>query len=452
MKTATQPEMIDIQALRVGMFIHLDVGWMSHPFPLSSFRITSAAQVATIRALGLPRVRWSPEQSDPAPVADASVDAAGDDTPVAANDADGAADEVAAIDTVPAALADPADVPAASGCEAAIVRQRQVDSQREALANCQRQYKEAARATRHAIEAVGTRPQEARAEAETLTRSLVDRMIGEQDLCIRMLGEGAADKASMHAVNVSIVSLLMGRCFGFSADEMLDLGVGALLHDIGKLDQPLRMRHHDDSFSPSEERVYEEHVELGLVQGRRMGLSSGAMAIIGQHHEHSDGSGFPGGLNSDRMTMGARILALVNRYDNLCNPHLPARAMTPHESLSVLFAQGRSKFDTSILGAFIKMMGVYPPGSTVQLTDNRHALVVSVNSSRPLKPSVLVHDVGVGRDEALIVDLEVMPGLGIRRSVKPQQLPADALAFLAPARQIAYFFEPAGPVEPGDTE
>ena len=62
--------------------------------------------------------------------------------------------------------------------------------------------------------------------------------------------------------------------------------------------------------------------------------------------------------------MAARIVALVNRYDNLCNPHLLARAMTPHESLSLLFAQGRSKYDTSILGAFIKMMGVYPPGST----------------------------------------------------------------------------------------
>src|SRR6186997_3560155 len=55
---------IDVQALRVGMFVHLDVGWMSHPFPLSSFRITSAAQLATIRSLGLRTVRWSPQQSD----------------------------------------------------------------------------------------------------------------------------------------------------------------------------------------------------------------------------------------------------------------------------------------------------------------------------------------------------------------------------------------------------
>src|SRR4029077_16928810 len=55
---------IDVQALRVGMFAHLHAGWISHPFPLSSFRITTAAQVATIRSLGLARVRWSPQDSD----------------------------------------------------------------------------------------------------------------------------------------------------------------------------------------------------------------------------------------------------------------------------------------------------------------------------------------------------------------------------------------------------
>jgi HD-GYP domain-containing protein (c-di-GMP phosphodiesterase class II) len=80
--------------------------------------------------------------------------------------------------------------------------------------------------------------------------------------------------------------------------------------------------------------------------------------------------------------------------------------VTPHEALSLLFAQGKNKFDPAILGTFIKMMGVYPPGSVVQLTDDRFAMVVGVNSSRPLQPRVLVHDPRVPSDEALILDLE----------------------------------------------
>ena len=86
-----------------------------------------------------------------------------------------------------------------------------------------------------------------------------------------MLAEGAGDKASMHAMNVGIISLLMGRCFGFCDEEMQDLGVGAMLHDIGKLELPARLRHREDNFSPNELRVYEEHVEMGLVQAQAHG-------------------------------------------------------------------------------------------------------------------------------------------------------------------------------------
>jgi putative nucleotidyltransferase with HDIG domain len=247
----------------------------------------------------------------------------------------------------------------------------------------------------------------------------------------------------MHAMNVTVIALLMGRCFGFIDEEMQDLGVGAMLHDVGKEELPVRLRHREDNFSPNELRVYQEHVETGVAQAKRMGLSAGATAVIAQHHEHADGSGFPDKLNSDRMTMAARIVALVNRYDNLCNPHVLARALSPHESLSLLFAQGRSKYDTSILGAFIKMMGVYPPGSMVQLTDDRYALVVAVNSTRPLKPSVIVHDPAMPRDEALVLDLESVAGLGIRRSVRAQQVPPTALDYLQPSTRVTYFFEPS---------
>jgi hypothetical protein len=182
-----------------------------------------------------------------------------------------------------------------------------------------------------------------------------------------------------------------------------------------------------------------------------MGLSAGATLVIAQHHEQADGSGFPKRLNLDRMTASARIVALVNRYDNLCNPAQPSRAMTPHEALSLMFAQGKNKFDATMLNAFIRMMGVYPPGSVVQLTDERYALVSAVNSSRPLKPRVLVHDAHVPRDEALLLDLEEATDIGIRRSLKPQQLPAAAAEYLAPRQRIAYFFEPAPHPLPEET-
>ena len=418
--------MIDVDALCVGMFVHLDLGWMSHPFPLGNFKIADAAQIATIRSLGLKQLRWSPAQSDVLEPSEAAAPAA----------------EAAPSLTPPTAFAESADALARRQ------HRQQLKREAESLALCERQFAEAAHACRLLTERVPQQPQAARAQAEALARALVDKMLVAGDLCIRLLSDAAGDKASVHALNVTVIALLMGRSFGLTESDMLDLGVGAMLHDIGKLELPDRVRHREEDLSSAELRFYEEHVARGVVLARKMGLSSGATLVLAQHHEHADGSGFPLRLNTDRMSVAARIVALVNRYDNLCNPNLPSHALTPHEALARLFAHGKTRFDTAILGAFIKMMGVYPAGSTVQLTDDRYAMVVGVNSSRPLRPRVLVHEARVPRDEALIVDLESQQGLGIRRSIKPQQLPLASLEYLAPRSRVSYFFEPMERIEP----
>jgi putative nucleotidyltransferase with HDIG domain len=427
MKEVPTPTLIDVAQLRIGMFVHLDGGWMSHPFPLSSFKIGSAAQIATIRSLGQQRVRWSPEKSDAAVVESLGGPAAADDPSLP--------------DTVPA---EAAMEPVSETPEAAQRRRLReaLLAQREALRVCEQQFAEATTACRRASELVLSQPQAAREQTEALAKAFVDKMIGQQEMCIRLLTEAAGDKASLHAVNVAVISLLMGKTFGLSAAEMLDLGVGAMLHDIGKTELPERVRHREEHFTPAENQFYQEHVAHGVTLAKKMGLASGAMLVIAQHHEHADGSGFPLRINSDRMTIASRIVSLINRYDNMCNPHVPSRALTPHEALSLLFAQGKNRYDTAILGGFIKMMGVYPPGSVVQLTDDRFAMVVSVNSSRPLKPRVMVHEPRVPRDEALLLNLENEPRVGIRRSLKPQQLPTESLDYLSPRPRVAYFFEP----------
>ena len=244
-----------------------------------------------------------------------------------------------------------------------------------------------------------------------------------------------------------------------------DMGVATLAHDATSLAPeygtlvPMRYMNADchfkvisvsalcmvhyleDSFTSAETKAYRDHVSLGVTRGKRMALSTGALQVLAQHHELADGTGFPGRIALDAMTPGSRLVALVNRYDNLCNPGPRGVALTPHEAVSVLFAQSRSKFDMPILSGFIRMMGVYPAGSVVQLTDERYALVMQVNSLRPLKPRVLVHDAKVPRDEALLLDLEQHPDLGIRRSLQAAKLPPAALTYLAPRPRVTYYFD-----------
>ena len=109
--------------------------------------------------------------------------------------------------------------------------------------------------------------------------------------------------------------------------------------------------------------------------------------------------------------------------------------------MAVVFARMRKQFDAATMAIFIRMMGVYPPGSTVQLTDGRYALSVAVNVARPLKPRVIVHDPKVAPEDALVIDLEHEGDLGVQRSLKPTQLPRAVFEYLSPRKRMCYFFE-----------
>jgi hypothetical protein len=105
----------------------------------------------------------------------------------------------------------------------------------------------------------------------------------------------------------------------------------------------------------------------------------------------------------------------------------------------------RRHYDPEVLTPFIRMMGVYPPGSAVELTDGRYALVVSVNSLRPLKPRIVIFEPRIPRAEAMVEDLEQLPTIGIRRSLKPLQLPRAVYDYLSPRKRLCYYFERARP-------
>lgn len=416
-------KVIAIERLQTGMYVELELGWMAHPFPTGSFKITSERQIEIIQGLGLRQVRYVPAKSDPPP---------------------------STLAEPPLQATDPAsphnDTAAQRAAQEQLLRKQRADAlaaQQRDLAVCERRFGQTVRQYKQVLEQVHSKPREVMAQCQTLVDSFVEDMQCNGETAIRLLSDGMGDKLAMHPVNVSIISLLLGKQLGLAAPDLADLGLAAFLHDIGKTELPDRVRWLDDSFSAHEIKAYQTHVAQSVMLGQRMGLPGGALQAVAQHHEMVDGSGFPARLKGDAMTLPGKILALVNRYENLCNPSRPSLAVTPHEALALLFAQFKSRFDATVLGGFIRMMGVYPPGSVVQLTDERYAMVVSVNSSRPLKPRIIVFDAQVPPHEALILDLEAAPELSIKRSLKPASLPQAALEYLSPRQRICYFFERA---------
>lgn len=417
-----QSVLIDIDALRVGMFIQLDVSWMNHPFPRSRFKISSQEQIRVLRDLGLKSVRHFPGRS-------ATLAEAPSETPGRSADAPRVVSGGEPV-SVPVA---PPNQP--GGDLRAIFRATQQ--------RCSKSYQEAIAVYAAVCAGVQTSPHAMCAQAQALTHACVTQLLEQGPCAVHLLPDAPGQPGAGHAVNVMALALLLGRALGMGSEELCNLGLSALLHDLGKVALPMHIGEPGAALNPSDMQRYQQHVGLSVELGQRMGLPSDVLIAIAQHHEMADGSGFPLHLVREDLSRCGQILALVNRYDRLCNPLHGESAMTPHEALARLFSVRRECFDAEVLGAFIRMMGVYPPGSLVQLVDGRYGLVVVVDASHSLRPCVMLYDTAVPASEAPLVALAQGDGPGILRSLKPGQLPRGALDYLLPQPRIQYFFERA---------
>lgn len=407
--------------LQVGVYIHLDLGWMDHPFALGSFKIKSPAQIETIRQLGLTRIRYSPEQSDCEPLPPAE-------------EATEAAQAEAAPEPDPELL-----MQLAAKREA----QEKAARRQKLLQACERDFTQASQVVRQINRQIFSRPAETAAQADRLIGHMLDSLLVESDIALQLMNDkGANDDLYFHSLNVSVLALLLGKALGLPRHDLHQLGLATLLHDVGKIRIPDRVLLKTDTLTLAERKLLAQHCEWSVEAARAAGLSEQIQRIIFQHHELADGTGYPSRSKLAEIDPLARVLVVVNYYDNLCNRVNPMESLTPHEALAQMFAQHRSQFDSQVLGSFVRSMGVYPPGSCVQLSSGQYAIVVSVNASRPLKPSVLVHDPALPADIVNIINLEENTALNIGKSVKPAQLPRSAADYLSPRKRTTYYFRP----------
>jgi putative nucleotidyltransferase with HDIG domain len=421
--------------LYIGAFVILDLPWFRHSFTLNSFKIRNQDQLLELRSLKLPQYRYDPLRSDPPP---RPIDAV---NPVAPEPA------------LPV-IAQP-DPAGASSPEIALKRERQemVQRRRDNVERVERAFSKATTVIKNMNKNIFSRPKETLEEMGLLVGEMVDAFLESPEATLHVMGEKAgSEDVYFHSLNVAILSMMLAKEIGLSPEHARDMCVGALLHDIGLVEIPDRVVKKPPGEATKAERNFRAtHVDLGIATGKRVGLSPMALSVLAQHHEFADGSGYPRGLKLDAMTPVARVVSLVNFYDNLCNPADISKALTPHEALSYMFAHCRAKFDLRALQTLIRSLGVHPPGSIVQLSNERFAVVTSVNPKKPLRPWVLVYDESVPKEEAIMVNLEVEADLQILKSIRPALLSPKIAAYLNPRKRVTYFFDGGGSSPTGST-
>lgn len=409
---------VDPDQLRIGVFVHLNISWMKHDFVSNQFKIKNEQQLRQLQRLGLKSIEYDPEKSDVQPLEKRSPQR-------------------------------PESNPKPQGQLAAEAeRRRRIEKIRErrlSQKRCEKAYGQSVTAVRQLMQNLWSQPAAAVESAGELVSDMIGQLMADRDATMQLVNmKSRSDSTYYHSINVTVLSLMLGRELGLEARQMQRLGIGALLHDLGHIDVPSKILRKQQR-SKAEQDFYQMHPVYGVRQAERIGTLPGdVIRIIGEHHEMIDGSGYPKGLRGEQISELARIVAIVNAYDNLCNQPDPGCSVTPYEAMSTLFARQKSKFDQNKLTHFITHMGVYPPGSVVRLENGKLGSVVSINPQALLQPNVLLYEPGIPCSEAPIVDLRE-EGAKIKDSVSRAALPPEIMEYLSLEESLNYFFDASPP-------
>jgi putative nucleotidyltransferase with HDIG domain len=211
-----------------------------------------------------------------------------------------------------------------------------------------------------------------------------------------------------HSVNVCVLTLAIAYASGVTPEEAEVIGIGALLHDVGKSKIPLSILDKPGPLTDAERKVIMNHpVESERIL-REMGhVDEAAIAIGGQHHEKVSGKGYPRGLSGEEMHPFAQMAAVADVYDALTSPRPYKPGHPPHIALRVVFDGKGTDFDSQVVDTFIKSLGIYPVGSFVKLNTGEMGVVVEVNPEDSLRPrvGVIFSQFGKRRSNPFMVDL-----------------------------------------------
>ncbi|MGB0911319.1 MAG: HD-GYP domain-containing protein [Nitrospirales bacterium] len=444
--------------LRFGLFVKLEGSWFSHPFRTNTFKIKSAADLETIRNLKKVRIFYDPERSDSEECSETEtetetetqqniVDLEGDvgiagDTGELSESYDDSAPEDQ--ETCSSESINKQEIPK----ELVIERQHNYQDFREHIRQIEGSYQKVLGQNNEFLDQVHKGRAKGLKVAEDIVggiRQTIQNPQSAMSLIDVMGSNGVMWGLSEHALNVCMLSLLIGKHLDLSDEEMTSLGMGGLMHDVGHRLLPMKVKFLAAGMKvqPDVEILKDHPSSSCQLLVSLPGAQREVFDIILQHHERLDGSGYPKGLLKNDIHKLARIVAVADRYDELCNAPDPESSLIPHDALSRLFRHVVQKGESSkycefVVQALVQALGVYPPGSLVELTDGLLGVVTALSLENPMRPIVLLHAPWLCRNDGLVVNLAKDATVDIKKAIHPKDLQPSVLAYLSPRRMAMF--------------
>jgi HD-GYP domain-containing protein (c-di-GMP phosphodiesterase class II) len=245
-------------------------------------------------------------------------------------------------------------------------------------------------------------------------RTVVDHIIEEESLMIGMTTIKDYDEYThYHSVNVSVLAVALGNKLGLNKKTLTNLGMAALLHDIGKVDIPINILNKPSDFTDDEWEEVRHHPEYGaLIILKIKGVNDSTIHSLipaFEHHLNYDLSGYPRVRSRKIPDFFSRIITIADQYDAMTSARVYSRkSLSPEKALSVMYERSRTQIDPYLLKVFVNLVGIYPIGSLVILNTSEIGLVFENNNNPEfiVRPRVLLISDGSGiKIEGTAVDL-----------------------------------------------
>jgi HD-GYP domain-containing protein (c-di-GMP phosphodiesterase class II) len=230
------------------------------------------------------------------------------------------------------------------------------------------------------------------AEAHCAVDEIMAALIADDTQVYNVVSVKTYDEYTyQHCVNVAVLSIIVGISLGLTESRIIKLGIGAMLHDIGKMYVPLEILNKPSRLEPDEFDIIKKHPRFGFeVVKNDPALSPLSANVVLRHHEKVDGSGYPDGLGDDELHLFARIVAAADVYDAVTSNRPYRVPMKPADAVRVVVCEAASQLDATVVAALCRHIPPCPIGCGVLLSDGTAGLVVSYQSEDPLSPTVRI--------------------------------------------------------------